>query len=941
MEVSRQPGFAEKHVPFTRKKESRKWRLLLSLVCLSLMALPFLPAFSAESFSIQKAEYNSRRAKLEVEVYLGGRGTKEVTLQDADTLKVLKVTSTKGKSVRFSIRGLKGEQVPCRVRAESGDLDDERDVENSPRDCNGGPPPNEPPTCSINLPSSPSVTIVAGATLDFAGSGSDPESGPLSFRWEFDGAASTVNSATATGIPFFTAGNYTVSFTVTDDHAASCKKSVQIDVTEPPPSQPPTCRILQPTQDPISISLNDTIDFQGEGNDPDGGPVSYEWDFAGGADVRPKTPQASGVLFDTVGSFITTLTVTDDEGERCADTRQVIVGEPPTGLPPMVSEQAAPGTPEAGDGDHVVIAVNDLGMHCADLGSYPFSILPPFNTLNAHVIRRGTSGSNAPQVLDDSIVDLFYSAASNPNDPVGPDSINSTSQNWPVGSPADAAIVRKSDFWDSFQDTGQTIVELLFGLGAGNGPDPDMGLFGATMPGITDPYYDNEPQPFSHFNVDQRWFTAEGIPMISVDDQGRFNSYPLMRVQAVAKATGQVLATSDAVVPVSTEVDCRDCHTLGTVGADPAARALSPLFMAPATPDRVDVEAAAKHNILALHDFKHGTPFLLEDKPVFCAACHGSNALGTTNAPGVRGNMSNAMHGFHGRLQMDTAGELVRDGHGEPVLLNTSIETSNDQSLFPTGPGIPMEQNCFSCHPGKITQCFRGAMYTAGQTCDNCHGDMLAVGGEFELASGDVRDPWFEEPKCSSCHTGHGEDPVGNLAYDPSDPAATPIEIANSRFAENPGTLYRNSLDGHAQLFCEACHGSPHAIWPNRDPNANDNVPAIQLQGHAGTLRECSVCHESNAFPNGTLDGPHGMHPVNDPNWIKSKGDFYHEDFVWRNGNDQCAACHGSDHLGTRLSRVPVDRVLRDADGVVRARVSAGDVISCDLCHSLSKSFED
>jgi len=37
---------------------------------------------------------------------------------------------------------------------------------------------------------------------------------------------------------------------------------------------------------------------------------------------------------------------------------------------------------------------------------------------------------------------------------------------------------------------------------------------------------------------------------------------------------------------------------------------------------------------------------------------------------------------------------------------------------------------------------------------------------------------------------------------------------------------------------------------------------------------------------------------------------------------------------------VPVDRVLRDAEGVVRARLAQGDVVSCGLCHSLEKSFD-
>ena len=88
------------------------------------------------------------------------------------------------------------------------------------------------------------------------------------------------------------------------------------------------------------------------------------------------------------------------------------------------------------------------------------------------------------------------------------------------------------------------------------------------------------------------------------------------------------------------------------------------------------------------------------------------------------------------------------------------------------------------------------------------------------------------------------------------------------------------------------------------------------------------------------------MHPVNDPNWIKSGGEWHgpyykNEDDTGGGTGDRCAACHGADHLGTRLARVPVGRELRDANGTLWATVEAGDIISCDLCHSLEKSFDD
>jgi hypothetical protein len=58
---------------------------------------------------------------------------------------------------------------------------------------------------------------------------------------------------------------------------------------------------------------------------------------------------------------------------------------------------------------------------------------------------------------------------------------------------------------------------------------------------------------------------------------------------------------------------------------------------------------------------------------------------------------------------------------------------------------------------------------------------------------------------------------------------------------------------GHGGLYCSACHGEPHAILPSGQ--ANDNVQNIALQGHAGTLNKCEVCH--GVVPAGP--GPHGL----------------------------------------------------------------------------------
>jgi hypothetical protein len=177
-------------------------------------------------------------------------------------------------------------------------------------------------------------------------------------------------------------------------------------------------------------------------------------------------------------------------------------------------------------------------------------------------------------------------------------------------------------------------------------------------------------------------------------------------------------------------------------------------------------------------------------------------------------------------------------------------------------------------------------------------------------------------------------------AWRNGDAAATPIRAPDSRFAENRmqnaqgktvDLLYRLST-GHGGVMCEACHGSTHAIWPNAVPGANDNVAAIQIQGHAGTITECLACHERS--PGLTLDGPHGMHPVGDRGWNKD-----HKEIAEKRPA-ACKSCHGADGLGTVLSRTAAERTLvcKDEKGTLcrndgTITVAKGTPINCIQCH--------
>jgi len=59
-------------------------------------------------------------------------------------------------------------------------------------------------------------------------------------------------------------------------------------------------------------------------------------------------------------------------------------------------------------------------------------------------------------------------------------------------------------------------------------------------------------------------------------------------------------------------------------------------------------------------------------------------------------------------------------------------------------------------------------------------------------------------------------------------------------------TIYKNG-HGHGNLFCSACHGSPHAMVPSL--NVKDNYQELQYQGSTRPVKSigsCGVCHKSS-----------------------------------------------------------------------------------------------
>jgi hypothetical protein len=152
---------------------------------------------------------------------------------------------------------------------------------------------------------------------------------------------------------------------------------------------------------------------------------------------------------------------------------------------------------------------------------------------------------------------------------------------------------------------------------------------------------------------------------------------------------------------------------------------------------------------------------------------------------------------------------LCASCHADPALGAPGIPDVPSLSAAMHGKHKEKTSDCYSCHPGPETKCLRDVMSVdEGMTCTDCHqGGMDALGNEN-------RTPWVDLPRCADCH--------------------------DNQFAENQGKLYKVST-GHGGLYCESCHNSTHAILTSREPK--DNAQSIALQGKAGTIEECTVCH--------------------------------------------------------------------------------------------------
>lgn len=178
---------------------------------------------------------------------------------------------------------------------------------------------------------------------------------------------------------------------------------------------------------------------------------------------------------------------------------------------PVVEQKNLPVTIPPFDKDkdeYVLLAWNNLGMHCLSDSDPYWILLPPANDLYAQLVRR----ADPPELITDG-VEISYTVQEGFENPHNQ--------------------VRFWEFADKLLDADLA---------------PSVGVSGRKVNGTMD------------MEEKHRAYTAAFIPVVPYSKDGAYNPYPIFTITARDKDTGEVLATTKTVAPTATEMGCKNCH---------------------------------------------------------------------------------------------------------------------------------------------------------------------------------------------------------------------------------------------------------------------------------------------------------------------------------------------------------------------------------------------
>ncbi len=202
-------------------------------------------------------------------------------------------------------------------------------------------PPNSPPTA--NAGADKEITLPA-SSVALSGSGTDSDGTISSYVWTQSSgpSASTISTPNSanTIVTALAEGVYVFTLTVTDNKGVTGVDQIIITVFPVPPNNPPTANAGADKD--ITLPINTTT-LNGLGIDSDGTISTYAWvQTSGPNSATIASPAAASTTLNNLieGSYVFTLTVTDDKGVQGSDQAVVVVQPVPPNQPPNANAGA-------------------------------------------------------------------------------------------------------------------------------------------------------------------------------------------------------------------------------------------------------------------------------------------------------------------------------------------------------------------------------------------------------------------------------------------------------------------------------------------------------------------------------------------------------------------------------------------------------------------------
>ncbi len=295
------------------------------------------------------------------------------------------------------------------------------------------------PTATILEPAE-DMTILVGESVVFNGEAASPEGAndPVTVEWSMmgpDPAEDPVVFSTDVmpgEIPFDMAGEYTITFAATDAAGQTNQTPAEVVITvndSPPANDPPPDElngiIVSPDGD-VSIKVGSTIDFVGDGIDPLGDGLIYDWTFGDPEIADVLDMQNPSATFNTEGEFEVTLTVTDAEGTVDSTLATLMVSVEPSGAESVIDSPKTDMTIVTGDqitfeGDAAGVdplsfawttGDPDLDATVADLTAEEITVV--FEMVGVYTVELTVTDANGVDFSPASVVITVEDAASPP-----------------------------------------------------------------------------------------------------------------------------------------------------------------------------------------------------------------------------------------------------------------------------------------------------------------------------------------------------------------------------------------------------------------------------------------------------------------------------------------------------------------------------------------------